>query len=225
LVTKYGDQLQLRGRALGLLDGDDAVFADLGHRISNDLADGLAVTGDGGDGFHLFFGLDVNSYLAQVRDGRGDGLVDAALDEHGVGTGRDSAHAGFEHGLGQDGCGGRAVAGDVVGLGGHFLEQLGAQVLRVVFQLDLLSDHHPVLGDSRRAELLVEEYVAATRPERYPDGIGHKACAPFQGAPGLLIVEYSFGSHGLGFLLPSVVRWGSGCDGSARVDCLHPHHS
>jgi hypothetical protein len=66
-----------------------------------------------------------------------------------------------DHVLGQDGGGGGAVAGDVVGLDGRFLEQLGAHVLIRVLQLDLLGHGHAVVGDGGRAELLVE---ATLRP-------------------------------------------------------------
>jgi hypothetical protein len=60
-VTKYGrevaavelhalDHFERRVEALGLLDGDDAVLADLLHRLGDDLADLLVVVGrDGAD--------------------------------------------------------------------------------------------------------------------------------------------------------------------------------
>ena len=63
--------------------------------------------------------------------------------------------------LGQHGGGGGAVAGDVVGLGGDLLHQLGAHVLEGVLELDLTGDGHAVVGDGRRAELLLEDDVAA----------------------------------------------------------------
>ncbi len=64
-------------------------------------------------------------------------------------------------GLGQHGGGGCAVAGDVIGLGGGFLQQLGAHVLIGVFQFDFFGDGHAVVGDGGGAELLIQSYVAS----------------------------------------------------------------
>ena len=47
--------------------------------------------------------------------------------------------------LGEHGRGGGAVAGDVVGLGGDFLDELGAHVLERVVELDFLGDVTPSL--------------------------------------------------------------------------------
>ena len=58
------------------------------------------------------------------------------------------------------------------GLAGGFLDQLGAQVLVGVVQLDLLGDGHAVLGDLGRAPALVEHGVAAAGAERAADGPG-----------------------------------------------------
>ena len=73
----------------------------------------------------------------------------------------------LDDGLGQHGGGGGAVTGDVVGLGGDLLDQLGAHVLEGVVELDLLGDGHAVVGDRRGAELLVQRHVAALGPQRH----------------------------------------------------------
>ena len=98
--------------------------------------------------------------------------VDALLEQHRVGAGGDVAHALVHDRLGQHGGGGGAVAGDVVGLGGGLLQQLGAHVLRTVLELDLLGDGHAVVGDGRGAELLVERDVAALGAEGGLDRVG-----------------------------------------------------
>ena len=85
--------------------------------------------------------------------------------------------------------GGRAVAGDVVGLGSDFLDELRAHVLERVGQLDFLGDRHAVVGDRRRTELLVEDDVAALRSERHLDGVGEDVGAALERAPRVL-VEY-----------------------------------
>ena len=75
------------------------------------------------------------------------GLVDAALDLHRVVPGGHELGALAVDGLGQHGGGGGAVTGDVGGLGGDFLDELGAHVLELVFEFDFLGDGDAVLGD------------------------------------------------------------------------------
>ena len=77
-----------------------------------------------------------------------------------------------DDGLGQDGGGGRAVTGDVVGLRSHFAHHLGAHVLELVGELDLLGDGDAVLGDARSAEGLLDDDVTALGAEGHLDGIG-----------------------------------------------------
>jgi hypothetical protein len=57
----------------------------------------------------------------------------------------------FVDGFGEDRRGRRAVAGDVGGLAGDLLHELGAHVLVLVLELDLLGDRDAVLGDGRGA--------------------------------------------------------------------------
>ena len=104
-------------------------------------------------------------------DDRLGGQVDALLEQHGVGAGGDVAHALVDDRLGQHGRGRRAVAGDVVGLGGGLLEELRAHVGERVVELDLLGDGDAVVGDGRGAVLLVEGDVAALRAEGGLDGV------------------------------------------------------
>ena len=143
--------------------------------------------GDGGDVGHVLGRVDVAGGLAErVVDGL-DGLVDAALEVHRVGAGRDGAQALVDHGLGDDGGGRRAVTGDVVGLGGDFLGELGAEVLERVVELDLTGDGDAVVGDRRGAPLLVEDDVAALGAERHLDGVGERVDAALEGSTGVLV--------------------------------------
>ena len=123
--------------------------------------------------------------LLDARHDRVGGQVDALLEQHGVGAGGDVPHALVDDGLGQHGGGGGAVTGDVVGLGGGFLEELRAHVLEGVVELDLLGDGDAVVGDGRRAELLVERDVAALGAERGLDRTGEGVDTVFQGLPSL----------------------------------------
>ena len=118
-----------------------------------------------------------------------DGLVDAALDFHRVGTGGDVLHAFAIDGLRQHRRGRGAVTGRVAGLAGDFADELGAHVFVGVLEFDFLGDGHAVLGDRRRAELLVENRVAALRSERRLDGVGQLVDPPENGGPSCLAVQ------------------------------------
>ena len=119
-----------------------------------------------------FLGLDILGGRLDLGDDGLDGLLDAATDGERVGAGRDVAQALAHDDLGEQRGGGGAVAGDVVGLDGDLLDELGAHVLERVLELDLLGDGHAVVGDGRRAELLLEHDVTALRAERDLDGVG-----------------------------------------------------
>jgi hypothetical protein len=110
--------------------------------------------------------------LGDVRDDRVDGHVDAALQVHRVHAGGNGLGAFADDGLGQNGGGGGAVAGQVVGLRGHFAHHLRAHVLELVLKFDFLGDGHAVLGDARRAEGLVDDDVAALGTQRHLHGVG-----------------------------------------------------
>ena len=84
-------------------------------------------------------------------------------------------------GLGQHGGRGGAVTGDIVGLLGNFLDELGPDLLVRVLELDFLGDRHTIVGDGGRAPLLLQDDVAAARPQGHPDGVGedvHPALEP-----------------------------------------------
>ena len=178
-----------RPRRLPLLDGDDAVLADLVHHLGDDLAD-LRIRGaDGGDGRDLLAVVDRAGLLLDLGDDGVDGLLDAALDDHRVGAGADDPQALADHRLAEHDRGGGAVAGDVVGLGRDFLEELGAHVLERVVELDVASDRDAVVGDRRGAELLVEDDVAALRADRHLDRVGEAIDAALQRATSGLVED------------------------------------
>jgi hypothetical protein len=90
---------------------------------------------------------------------------------------------------------GRPVTGDVVGLRGDFLDELSAEVLERILELDLLGDRHTVVGDRGGAELLVEHHVAALRAERDADRVGELVDAGLERTAGL-VVEFEQLGHG-----------------------------
>ncbi len=195
------DDLELELERLGLLDRDDALVADLLHRLGDHVADHLlAIGGDRADLGDLFGGLDLLRAALEVADRLGDGHVDAALEVHRVHAGGNRLGAFLDDGLGEHGRGGGAVAGDVVGLRGHFAHHLRAHVLELVLELDLLGDGDAVLGDARRAERLVEDDVAALRAERHADGVGEDVDAAQHLVARVGGESYVFGCHVLCFL-------------------------
>jgi hypothetical protein len=104
--------------------------------------------------------------LLEVLDDGLDGLVDAALDLHRVVARGDELGALAVDRLREHGRGGGAVAGDVARLRGDLADHLGAHVLELVLELDLLGDGDAVLGDRRRAEALLDDDVATLGAER-----------------------------------------------------------
>src|SRR5699024_9600224 len=109
--------------------------------------------------------------LLELFDGGAHGLVDAALEVHGVHAGGDRLVAFAQHGVGQNGSGGGAVTGGVGSLGSDFLDHLGTHVLELVFELDFLGHGHAVLGHGRGTETLFEYDVAALGAQRHADRV------------------------------------------------------
>ena len=144
------DDVEFDRHAFGLFDRDDALVADPLHGARQHVADlALAVGGDGADLGDLRGGRDLPGPCLDVRDGRFDSHVDAALEVHRVHAGGDGLDALADDGLGQHGRGGGAVTGLGAGFAGHLANHLGAHVLEVIGQLDFLGDRHAVLGDAR----------------------------------------------------------------------------
>ena len=117
-----------------------------------------------------------------------DGLLDALLQDHRVGAGGDVAQTLADHGPGEHRGGGGAVTGDVVGLLGDFLDQLGADLLERVFEVDLLGDRDAVVRDRGCAPLLLEHDVAALRAEGDAYCVGELVHARLERTAGVLVV-------------------------------------
>ena len=119
-------------------------------------------------------------------------------------------------GLGQNGGGGGAVAGDVAGLAGGFLDELGAHVLVRVFQLDLFGDGDAVLGDIRAAPALVEHGIAAARPEGCSNRPSEFAGPGEQLLPGLVGIRELLAGHRIYPFVPPM----SACESVRTWDCV-----
>ncbi len=94
-----------------------------------------------------------------------NGLLDALLNDHGVGTGGYVLKTLAHNRLGEQGRGGRAVAGYVLGLGSYFLDQLGAHVLKGILKFDFAGNGHAVTGDEGCAKFLIKDDIATLRAE------------------------------------------------------------
>src|SRR5258706_10190032 len=141
---------------LGFLDGDDAILADLLHGFGDDAADLLVVVGGNGADLGDHVALDVLVKLLDLFDGHFDGALDTALESGRAGAGGDSLDALAEDGLCEHGRGGRAVTGNVGSLGSDFADHLRAHVLEGIAEFDFFRHGHAVLGNDRRAELLLD---------------------------------------------------------------------
>ena len=209
MVTKYARDVApvelhplgvflLETEALALLDGDDAVLADLVHHVGDDLADFRIGGTDRRDSGDLRPRLDgPGDPLDLVHDGF-HRLLDPALDLHRVGAGGDVPKAVADHRVGEDDGGRRAVTGDVVGLGRDFLDELRAHVLEGVLELDVAGDRHPVVGDGGRPELLVQDDVPTLWAERHPDRVGQAVDAALEAPPSHVVEDQLLG-HGVWF--------------------------
>jgi hypothetical protein len=166
------DHLKFGRKRLGLLDRDHPVVADFLHGVREKASDlGIAIRRDGGDLRNLLVVREFLGILLEVVDDRIDGEIDAALQVHRVHVGRYGFGALLDDRGGEYGGGRGAVTRLVRGLRCDLAHHLGAHVLELVLELDLLGDGDAVLGDAWRAEALVEYHIAALRAERNPHGI------------------------------------------------------
>ncbi len=172
-------ELELEAQRAGLLDGDDAFLAHLVEGLGDELADRDVAGGDGGRGGDLLLRLDVLGLQEELGGDGLDGLLDALLQRDRVRTRGHVAQALADERLGEDGRRRRAVTGDVVGLLGDLLDELRADLLERVVELDLLGDGDAVVGDRGGAPpLLVQDDVAALRAEGDLDGVGEGVQTP-----------------------------------------------
>src|SRR6202035_3926391 len=124
------DDVNFAFERLVLLDGDDALVADLLHRLCNHLADrGIAIGRDGADLGDLGGGRDRLGSLHKVLDHRGHRKIDAALQVHRIHASGNRLGAFPNDRLRKHGGSGGAVAGGVVGLGGDFAQHLRGHIL------------------------------------------------------------------------------------------------
>ena len=189
------DEVHVHPKGLALFDGDDAVLADLVDGVGDHLANLVVGRGDRGHLGDLLFGVGGLGEVVERRNGRLDGGLDALLQRHRVGAGGDVLQSLADHGPGEHGRGRGAVTGDVVGLLGDFFDQLGADLLEGVFEVDVLGDRDTVVRNGGGAPLLVQHDVAALWSQGDADGVGQLVHSALEGASGLFVKSDQF-RHG-----------------------------
>ena len=174
------DEIHLHAEGLALFDGDDAVLADLVDRLGDHLTDLVVGRRDRGDLGDLILRVDFLGDFLDRCHGGVDGSLDALLQGHRVGAGGHVAQTFADHAPRQDRRGRGAVTGDVVGLLGDLFDQLGADLLVWILEVDLLGDRHPVVGDGGCAPLLLQHDVAALWSQGDAHSVGELVHASFQ---------------------------------------------
>jgi hypothetical protein len=155
-----------------LFDGDDAVLADLVHRLGDELADLASPLAEMVPTCAISSPLTGLRHLLELSTTRSTALSMPRLRSIGFAPAGDVLDALAEDRLREHGRGGRAVAGDVGGL-----EATSFTICAPMFSSGSLSSISlatvtPSLVMVGRAELLVEDDVAALGAERDLDRVG-----------------------------------------------------
>src|SRR6266536_3313995 len=223
------DHFELGLERFGLLDGDHALVADLLHGVRQKLPYlRIAVGRDGADLGDLLVRGDVLGVLVQVRHDGGDCQVDAALEVHRVHARGNGFGALPDDGVGEHGRGRGAVAGLLRCPGGDLAYHLGAHVLELVLELDVLGDGDAVLGDPRRTERFVEHDIAAFGAQRHSHRVGEYVDTAQHLVASIDRESDFFGSHLRALHLnssPSRSRGGNGrASNLALPSCFRARH-
>ena len=153
--------------------GDHAFFAHFFHRFGDFRAHGFVRVGrDGADLGDFLVGVARLGHGLQGFDRFNHGFINAAFQIHRVHARGNGFQAFGNNRLGENGSGGGAIAGGVVGLRSDFFHQLRAHILELVFQLDFLGDGNAVFGHGRGAKRLVQHHIAAFGTQSDFHGIG-----------------------------------------------------
>src|SRR5690625_388680 len=164
--------VERRFGTLSLFDRDDTVFTHALERIGDQLTNcRVAVGGNARNLCDLVLVFDVAAELAKMSHDLLDGRVDAALEIHRVRAGGYAFQTGLDDGLRKNrgGCG--SVTGNVRGLRSNLFHHLRANVLKLIFEFDLLGYRDAVFRNGRCTEFLLEDDVAAFRAEGHLNGV------------------------------------------------------
>ena len=164
--------------AFGFFDGDDAFATHFFHCFSNFFADfNVAIRRNRTHLGDFRLALDRLAARFNIVDYRFHCEVDAAFQIHWVEASSNGFCAFGEDRLGKHGSGGGAIASQIVGFRGHFLNHLRAHVLELVREGDFFRHGHAIFSDAWAAVGFFNHYVAAFRPESYFNSVGQNGCA------------------------------------------------
>ncbi len=174
-------------------------MADFFHGFSDHLADFfIAIGGNGTDLSDFGIGVHLAGATLEVGDNGFNSHVDTALEVHRVHAGSNRLHTFTNDRLSENGSGGGAITGKIIGLAGNFTDHLRAHVLELVFQFDFLGNADTVLGDAWCAERFVDNDVTAFWTEGDFYGIGENVDTFQHTLTGIGIKFDFFCSHGIG---------------------------
>ena len=186
-------QFEVHPEGLGLFHGDDAVLADLVDGLGDELADLGVSCGDTRDLGDLALGLGLPGQGLEAADRGLYACLDPLAQAHRVGASRYVAQALVDHGPCQDRRGRRAVACYVIGLLGDLFDQLGTNLFKRVFELDLFRDRDTVVGDRGGSPLLFQHHVAALGAQRDAYCVGQLVHPLLKGSAGLFVKSNQLG--------------------------------
>ena len=189
------DDVDRQPGGVALLGGDDARTCRRGRRrVEMASPDHLVVAG--GEG-----AMRCRSLCSRRRDAcsrRASTTTDTARSmprrtRMGLAPASTDAQPLPDHGLGEHGCRGGAVADHAIGLHRHFLDQLGTHVGERVPELYLPGDGDAVVGDGGRSGEFLQDGVAPLGAERHLDRVGEGVDALFEPSPGVRVEPQFFG--------------------------------
>src|SRR6218665_3123979 len=180
-------EFQLGAEGVRLLNGDNTLLANLVDRLGDDLTD-LRVGGRNRGGRRdLFLCLNLFRELEQLLRNSNDGLLDSTLQGNRVGTGGNVTEAFAHERLGEHNRGGCTVTGNVIGLLCDLFDELSADLLVGIVELDLFCNGHTIVRDRGSAPLLLKNDVATARAKRHLDRVGELVEPTFETAAGLFV--------------------------------------
>ena len=179
----------------GFFDGDNAVAGYFIHCVSDEFADESIVSGNGSYSFDVSGAADLFGVCHNSFHSGSNSAVDTFFQNHWVCACGYVFHTFANQSLSQQGCGGGAVTGSIVGFYSNFFYQLSAHVFKWVFQLDFFCDGHAVVGDERCAEFFIQNHVAAFWTEGDFYGVSQFVDTGLQRFTGFFAVSNNFG-HG-----------------------------
>ena len=174
------DHIKRGFKALGFLDGDNAIFADLFHRIRNQVSNLAIVIGrDSSDLCDFCLLGSLSTHALQTIYNCIDRFLNATLERHRVATCGNVLQTFTIDCLCQNGSCCCSVASDITGFGGNFLHHLRSHIFIRVLKFDLFRNSHTIFSDCRCAKLLVENDIPSLWTQSHLYGIRKRVNATF----------------------------------------------